>query len=95
MVGTHHITRRNQTEQRKNERHQRIGTTNKHQNTQIISLCDTIFRKIYTKTIRKNRQYAANIEKRDNMGMDGRTQYRLQTFKERTNDTAMPSILQR
>ena len=73
MVGTYHITRRNQTEQRKNERHQRIGTTNKDQNTQIISRCDTIFRKTHTKPIRKNRQYAATIEKRDKMGMDGRT----------------------
>ena len=53
MVGTYHITRRNQTEQRKNGRHQRIGTTNKHQNTQIISRCDTMFGKIHTKSIQK------------------------------------------
>ena len=34
---------------------------------------DTIFRKIHTKPIRKNRQHAATIGKRDKMGMDGRT----------------------
>ena len=72
MVGTYHITRRNQTEQRKNGRHLQNGSINKHQNTQIIPRCDTIFRNIHTKPIRKNRQYAAIIEKRDKMGMDGR-----------------------
>ena len=73
MVGTYHITRRNQTEQRENGCHQQFGPTNKHQNVQIIPRRDTIFRKIHTKPIRKNRQHAAVIEKRNKMGMDGRT----------------------
>ena len=58
---------------KKNGSHQQTGPTNKHQNTQIISRRDTIFRKIHTKPIRKNRQYAAAIGKRDKMGVDGRT----------------------
>ena len=52
---------------------EKMDAINKHQNTQIISRRDTIFRKIHTKPIRKSRQYAAAIEKRDKMGMDGRT----------------------
>ena len=66
MVGTHHITRRNQTEQRKNGRHQQIGPTNKHQNTQIISRRDTIFRKIHTKPIQKNDNMRQLLKKGQN-----------------------------
>ena len=43
MAWTHDITRWNQTEQRKNRRNKQIRTTNKHQNTKILSWSHTVF----------------------------------------------------
>ena len=78
MAGTHHITRWNQTEQRKNGCNQRIEPTDKHKNPKIISGSNTIFCEIHTKSIREDEQYETIVEKRNKMRVDRRTKHRFQ-----------------
>ena len=90
MAGTHHIIRWNQTEQRKNGCNQQIEPTDKYKNPKIIFGSNTIFRKIHTKSIRKDGQYETTTEK-----VDRRTKHRFQQPEKRTDNTTMPSTLQR
>ena len=78
MAGAHHITRWNQTEQRKNGCNQQIEPTDKHKNPKIIPGSNTIFCEIQTKSIRKDGQNETIVEKRSKMGVDRRTKHRLQ-----------------
>ena len=64
MAGTQHITRWNQTEQRKNGCNQQIEPTDKYKNPKIIFGRNTIFCEIQTKSIRKDGQYETTTEKK-------------------------------
>ena len=65
MAWTHHITRWNPTEQRKNGRNQQIEPTDKYKIPKIIFGSNTKFCKIHTKSIRKDGQYGTTTEKRN------------------------------
>ena len=64
MAWTHHITRWNPTEQRKNGCNQQIEPTDKYKNPKIFFGSNTIFCKIHTKSIRKDGQYETTTEKK-------------------------------
>ena len=95
MAGTHHITRWNKTEQRENGCNEQTVPTDKHKNPKIIFGSNTIFCEIHTEPIQKDGQYETNAEKRSKMGVDRRPKRRFQQTEKRTDNTTMPSALQR
>ena len=84
--------KRDKTEYRESEGNDRFETPGKSKTAEVISRCNTIFSKVYTETIGKNRKITEITEERIQMELGRRTRRRFQQHKETTNRENLVSL---